>query len=77
MFKLNEGQKYIINEAVKWFYNSYEQVFQYDGPPGSGKSVVLMEIIKRFAVKNKKEYWKIIKNLIFFNTTFLNIISYS
>ena len=50
MFKLNEGQKYIINEAVKWFYNSYEQVFQYDGPPGSGKSVVLMEIIKRLGL---------------------------
>lgn len=47
MFELNEGQKYIINEAVKWYYNSYEQVFQYTGGPGTGKSVVLMEIIKR------------------------------
>lgn len=46
MFQLNEGQKYIVNEGIKWFFNSHEQVFQYDGPPGSGKSVVLMEILK-------------------------------
>ncbi len=47
MFILNQEQEYIVNEAVKWFYNSYEQIFQFDGPPGSGKSVVLNEIIKR------------------------------
>ena len=50
MFQLNEGQRYIVEEAVKWFYNSHEQVFQYDGPPGSGKSVVLMEIIRRLGL---------------------------
>ena len=50
MFQLNEGQRYIVEEAVKWYYNSHEQVFQYDGPPGSGKSVVLMEIIKRLGL---------------------------
>lgn len=47
MFTLNIEQEFIVNEAIKWFNNSYEQVFQFDGPPGSGKSVVLNEIIKR------------------------------
>ena len=50
MFQLNEGQRFVVEEAVKWYYNSHEQVFQYDGPPGSGKSVVLMEIIKRLGL---------------------------
>ena len=50
MFRLNEGQQFVVEEAVKWYYNSHEQVFQYDGPPGSGKSVVLMEIIKRLGL---------------------------
>lgn len=50
MFELNEGQKYIVNEAVNWYYNSYDQVFQYSGGPGTGKSVVLMEIIKRLGL---------------------------
>ena len=50
MFKLNQSQEYIVSEAVKWFHNSYEQIFQFDGPPGSGKSVVLNEIIKRLGL---------------------------
>ena len=50
MFELNQGQKYIVDEAVKWYHNSYEQIFQFDGPPGSGKSVVLMEILKRLGL---------------------------
>ena len=47
MFALNSGQEFIVNKAVDWFYNSNDLVFQYDGPPGSGKSVVLNEIVKR------------------------------
>lgn len=46
MIVLNQEQKNIVEQAIKWFYNSNEQVFQYDGVPGAGKSVVLMEIIK-------------------------------
>lgn len=44
---LNEGQEFIVNEAVNFYKNSSEQVFQFTGPPGTGKSVVLSEILKR------------------------------
>lgn len=47
MFTFNNGQEAIINAAVNWYYNSPCQVFEFDGPPGSGKSVVLNEIIRR------------------------------
>ena len=43
---LNAGQQFIVDEAIDWFKNSSEQVFQYDGPPGSGKSIVLNAIVK-------------------------------
>jgi ATP-dependent exoDNAse (exonuclease V) alpha subunit len=47
MFHLNEGQEQIVSEAVDWYKNSSEQVFQFDGRAGTGKSVVLNAIIKR------------------------------
>lgn len=43
---LNEGQMAIVNEAYKWFFYSNEPVFQFEGPPGTGKSVVLNFIAK-------------------------------
>lgn len=46
----NPEQEFIIQEAVNWYYNSHEQIFQYDGPPGSGKSFVLSEIISRLGL---------------------------
>lgn len=50
MIKPNKGQEFIIEEAVKWYYHGIDQVFQYDGPPGSGKSFVLNEIITRLGL---------------------------
>ena len=44
---LNEQQEYVVQEAFKWYIMGQEQTFQYDGPPGSGKSVVLNEIVRR------------------------------
>lgn len=47
MIHLNDGQEAIVNAAVDFYKNSSEQVFQFTGPPGTGKSVVLFEIMKR------------------------------
>ena len=46
MFIFNKGQENIIDAAVHWYYNSPDQVFEFDGPPGSGKSVTLNQIIR-------------------------------
>lgn len=46
MIEFNREQQMVINAAIDWFYTSNEQIFQYDGPPGSGKSLVLNEIIR-------------------------------
>ena len=46
MFIFNKGQEAIIDAAVHWYYNSPAQVFEFDGPPGSGKSVTLNQIIR-------------------------------
>lgn len=43
---LTEKQQRIVNEAVKWYYHSSEQVFQFSGNPGTGKSVVMNAIIQ-------------------------------
>ena len=47
---LNADQEYVVQKAVNWFKYSDEPLFQYDGPPGSGKSVVLYEIIRRLGL---------------------------
>lgn len=55
MFTLNEEQQFIVSEAVQWYYNGSEQVFQFDGPPGSGKSVTINEIIKALGLNPNTE----------------------
>lgn len=49
-FILNEEQQFVVDEAVKWYNHSSEQVFQYSGSAGTGKSVVLNEIIRRLGI---------------------------
>ena len=46
---LTEEQEYILNEAVKW-WNSSEQIFQYTGGPGTGKSYLLAHILEKIGV---------------------------
>lgn len=55
MFVLNPDQEYVVSKAVDWFINSTDQVFQYDGPPGSGKSVVLNAIVERLGLDVKTQ----------------------
>lgn len=47
-----EEQENLINEAVDWFYNKSEQLFEISGGAGTGKSVTLNEIIKRLDLCN-------------------------
>lgn len=45
MINLTQKQQYIVDKAVDWYYNSPEQVFQFAGNPGTGKSVVMNAIV--------------------------------
>ena len=46
MIILNEQQEKIKNEAVNWFWRSSEQLFEISGPAGSGKSLLIAEILR-------------------------------
>jgi hypothetical protein len=50
-FSFNSGQAAVIDAAVNWYKNSPEQIFQISGNPGTGKSVVLNEIIHRLRLR--------------------------
>ena len=44
---LNDEQEKVVQAAVHFYKHTSDQVFQFTGPPGTGKSVVLFEILKR------------------------------
>lgn len=49
---LNLGQEIAVEKAVDWFYDPFaSQLFQIAGAAGTGKSVVIMEIINRLKLK--------------------------
>lgn len=48
-------QEYIINQELDWFLNSNEQIFQYDGKAGTGKSFVMNEMVKRMGLNPLNE----------------------
>lgn len=50
MIILNNQQEFVVNEAVKWFRYSSEQYFSVVGYAGTGKSVVIAEIINRLGL---------------------------
>lgn len=47
---LNSAQREVVEAAVNWYNYSSELVFQYTGAAGTGKTVVLNEIIKRLNI---------------------------
>jgi len=53
MITFNQGQSNAIKEALHWFSNSSEQIFEISGNPGTGKSVVINEILTQIQNKYK------------------------
>lgn len=51
---LNKGQQQIVDEAVRFHKSSSEQVFQFEGPAGTGKSVVLNAIAERLGMQSNR-----------------------
>lgn len=52
-FILNQDQSRIVSKAVNWFFNSSEQIFQFSGGPGTGKSVTLNAIVDAICKKKR------------------------
>ena len=50
--QLNEQQQKIHDLAVDWFKNSPEQLFQIAGAAGTGKSVLIGEILKTLNLRS-------------------------
>ena len=50
----NKKQEEVIEKAVYHVLHGNEQVYQYSGYPGTGKTAVLMEIIKRIGIPLKR-----------------------
>lgn len=50
MIVLNQEQQAISDAAVDWYKNSSDLLFQYDGEAGTGKSVVLFDIVQRLGL---------------------------
>lgn len=48
--KWNKKQEEIINKAVYHVLHGNNQVYEYSGYPGTGKTAVLMEIINRIGI---------------------------
>ena len=53
-FRLTDKQQHIVNEAVNWYHNSSEQIFQFAGNPGTGKSVVMNAIIDAIGIDRER-----------------------
>ena len=50
-FTLTPSQEKTVQDAIHWFKHESKQVFEIAGEAGTGKSVVLFEIIKRLKLK--------------------------
>lgn len=48
---LSKQQEQVARLAEDWFHNSSQQIFRIFGPAGSGKSHMMLELVKRLGVK--------------------------
>ena len=53
-FSLTDKQQFIVNQAVNWYFNSSEQIFQFAGNPGTGKSVVMNAILNAIGLPEER-----------------------
>lgn len=53
-FNLTDKQQFIVDRAVDWYYNSSEQIFQFAGNPGTGKSVVMNAILDALNIPKER-----------------------
>lgn len=49
---LNKGQSMILSEAKAWYKHGNEQIFQYSGGPGTGKSWLMNVIIDELGIRD-------------------------
>ena len=54
IFEYTKGQRAVIDAAKHWYKNSSEQVFEFSGDPGTGKSVVLHAIVQELGLDYNK-----------------------
>lgn len=50
----NDEQEYIMSEFIKFMRDPNEQIFQYSGGPGTGKTTILLEMLRRARVDLKR-----------------------
>lgn len=53
-FYLTDKQQIIVDKAIDWYKNSSEQIFQFAGNPGTGKSVVMNAIIDSLGIDKNR-----------------------
>ena len=51
---LNDQQEFILSKAIEWWKNSSEQIFQYTGGPGTGKTYLLSHILKALDISMER-----------------------
>ena len=51
--QLNTNQEAVVQTAVDWFMNSSSELFEISGYAGTGKSVVLREIVNRLPISEE------------------------
>ena len=51
---LNDGQRYIFDEAMKFRKRGNEKVFHISGPPGTGKTYLMNTIADAYGLPQDK-----------------------
>lgn len=51
---LNKGQKQILDDCIKWYNTDSSQVFEIEGPAGSGKTYLIFEILKSLGLSAQR-----------------------